>query len=99
LLQIERSFRSQTPQQIASAASQGVSERYSEMPAITAVTRLFILFAAAPLSKLHAIVNARRRIAKAHFLRICTDIEINVVVKPEQVCLRGDRYVTLEGML
>ena len=76
-----------------------MSEKYSEMPAIVAVSRLFILFAASPLSKLHAIVNARRRIAKVHFLRICTDNEINVVVKSEQVCLRGDRYVNLEGLL
>jgi hypothetical protein len=76
-----------------------VSEKYSEMPAIVAVTRLFISFAASLLSKLHAIVNARRRIAKVHLLRICTDDEINVVVKPEQVCLRGDRYMNLEGML
>jgi hypothetical protein len=51
------------------------------------------------LSKLHAIVKARRRSAKSQFLRICTDNEINVVVKPEQVCLRGDRYTNLEGML
>src|ERR1700710_1264072 len=45
------------------------------------------------LSKLHAIANAHRRITKVRFLRICTDSEINVVVKPGQVCLRGDRYM------
>jgi hypothetical protein len=86
-------------QQIASTVSEGVSEKYSELPMIIVVTRLSISFAVRALSKLHGIVNARRRRAKVRFLRICTDNEINVVVKPEQVCLRGDRYMNLKGML
>jgi hypothetical protein len=59
----------------------------------------FISFAVRALSKRHAIANVRGQIAKVRFLRICTDNEINVVVKPGQVCLRGDRYKKLEGML
>jgi hypothetical protein len=43
----------------------------------------------APLSKLQAIADGRRRIAKIHFLRICTDNEINVVVKPGQVAWKA----------
>jgi len=69
------------------------------MPSVTAVARFSFHSPRTPLSKLHAIVKARRRSAKSQFLRICTDNEINVVVKPEQVCLRGDRYTNLEGML
>ncbi len=33
------------------------------------------------------------------FLRICTDNEINVVVKPQRLFLEDDRYLKLEGML
>jgi hypothetical protein len=99
LLQIERSFRRGARQQIASAASEEASKKYSEMPLAAAVTRFSIFSPACCCRSGMRIANARRRIAKVRFLRICTDNEINVVVKPERVFLRGDRYINLEGML
>jgi len=40
-----------------------------------------------------AAANASARNENIHLLRICTDSEINVVVKAERLCLLGDRYI------
>ena len=69
------------------------------MPAIIGLRALGCHSERTLLSKLHAIAKSLWRMTKVHFLRICTDNEINVVVKPEQVCLEDDRYTNLEGML
>ena len=69
------------------------------MPVIAVATRLSVSFAVRAVVEAACDRECAPAIAKVCFLRICTDNEINVVVKPEQVCLRGDRYINLEGML
>jgi hypothetical protein len=47
----------------------------------------------APFGRRLRAANAIAGNEKIHLLRICTDNEINVVVKGERLCLLGDHYI------